>query len=550
MSSGILGKDGIVFYKLFETMQDCMALHEIICDDSGIPIDYRFLEVNPAFEKITGLRREDILGKTVLDVLPQIESYWIETYGAVALEERAICFENYSRELDKYFQVTAFCPEKGKFATIFFDITEQKKKEQGLVERGVNSDKLAKQLRESQMLFEISQMLAGTIDLSVTLQQIADAANTLIKSASRTILHLLDDEGNVLQSVAVSGSDLPKMDRRMNFKWGEGIAGLALATGQAINVTDVLNDERYISVSEDKEETPRSLMVAPVRTGERSLGTLSVQSLIPGVFTTDDERLLTTLGAQAAVAIEKAKLYAELEASLQHEKATRAQLVQSEKLAALGRIVASVAHELNNPLQAIQNALYLVKLEESLSSQAREDLQTVLDEADRMTDLIDRLRETYRPTASEEFHLESLNLLLVEVQKLISTHLRHNEIELQFSPDENLPEVPMIRDQIKQVILNISLNAVEAMPEGGLMTIKTKAHAKNGGVSFSISDTGPSINPKILPYIFDPFVTTKEGGTGLGLAITYDIVRRHDGHIEVKSEPNEGTTFIVWLPGK
>jgi two-component system sensor histidine kinase HydH len=419
-----------------------------------------------------------------------------------------------------------------------------------IVDGNEDSSQLAKQLRESQMLFEISQMLAGTIDLSVTLQQIADAANTLIKSASRTILHLLDDEGKVLQSVAVSGTDLPKTDRRLNFKWGEGIAGRALASGQAIIVADVLNDERYIYASGEQEKTLRSLMVAPVKTGEKSLGTLSVQSLTPGVFTPDDERLLTTLGAQAAVAIEKAKLYAELEASLEHEKATRAQLVQSEKLAALGRIVASVAHELNNPLQAIQNALYLIKLEESLSPQAREDLQTVLDEADRMTDLIDRLRETYRPTVSEEFHLESLNVLIVEVQKLISTHLRHNQIEVRYSPDENLPEVSMIRDQIKQVILNISLNAVEAMPDGGIMTVQTKTEPKSGGVSFSISDTGPSINPKILPYIFDPFVTTKEGGTGLGLAITYDIVHRHDGHINVKSEPDQGTTFIVWLPGR
>ena len=550
MAGCISGDAGDMFYKLFETMQDCMALHEIICNDDGIPVDYRFLEINPAFEKITGLQRERVLGRTVLDVLPQTESYWIETYGAVALGGRSIRFENYSRELNKHFRVAAFCPEKGKFATIFFDVTEQKRKEQDILEREVNSSQLAKQLRESQMLFEISQMLAGTIDLSATLQQIAEAANTLIKSASRTILHLLDDEGKILQSVAVSGTDLPKTDRRLNFKWGEGIAGLALASGQAIIVADVLNDERYISVSGEQEKTLRSLMVAPVKTGERSLGTLSVQSLTPGVFTQDDERLLTTLGAQAAVAIEKAKLYADLEASLQHEKATRAQLVQSEKLAALGRIVASVAHELNNPLQAIQNALYLIKLEESLSPQAREDLQTILDEADRMTDLIDRLRETYRPTASEEFYPDSLNVLLVEVQKLISTHLRHNQIEVRFLPDKDLPKVPMIRDQIKQVILNISLNAVEAMPEGGIMTIQTKAYPKNGGVSFSISDTGPSINPKILPYIFDPFVTTKEGGTGLGLAISYDIVHRHDGHIEVKSEPDRGTTFLVWLPGR
>jgi signal transduction histidine kinase len=294
----------------------------------------------------------------------------------------------------------------------------------------------------------------------------------------------------------------------------------------------------------------RSLLVAPVKTSEKILGTLSVQSETPGVFTPDDERLLTTLGVQAALAIEKAKLYSELEESLRQEKAARARLVQSEKLAALGRIVASVAHELNNPLQAMQNALYLVQLEEDLSQQAREDLKTVLSEVNRMADLIARLREIYRPTASEEFQDESVDMLVEEVHKLLSTHLRHNRVNFEFHPDDDLPLIPIIRDQIKQVILNISLNAIEAMQEGGELRIRTWRHPQKGGVVLTISDTGPSISSKILPYIFDPFMTTKEGGTGLGLAISYDIIQRHHGTIDVQSESGYGTTFTVWLPGE
>lgn len=414
----------------------------------------------------------------------------------------------------------------------------------------VTSEQLAKQLQESQALLEISQMLAGTVDLEITLQQIADAANALIKSASRTILHLLDDSGNYLQAVAISGADRPNLKTRLNFKLGEGIAGIVLESCQTINVTDVIDDPRYIPVKADHHSDPpiRSLLVAPVITGEKRLGTLSVHSPLPNVFTPDDDRLLTTLGVQAAVAIDKARLYADLQAALHHEKDARAQLVQAEKLAALGRIVASVAHELNNPLQAIQNALYLIELEESLSVQAREDLQTVLNEANRMADLIARLRDTYRPAVSEEFQLASVNSLVLDVQKLLATHLRHNQITFVFVPDDNIPLIPVIKDQIKQVILNICLNAVEAMPRGGQIHICTSQHADKGGVLLSITDSGPSIQPEILPYIFDPFVTTKEGGTGLGLAITYDIVQRHLGKIEVDSQPQAGTTFKVWLP--
>ena len=408
--------------------------------------------------------------------------------------------------------------------------------------------RLAKQLQESKALYEISQMLASAIDLDLILQQIADAANSLIKSRSTTILHLLNKQEDYLQAVAVSGSEAPSTEHRMNFKSGEGVAGLAIFSGQTINVIDVLDDPRYVPASGISKVENRSLLVAPIKTGDKSLGTLSVQSKLPGAFSEDDVRLLTILGNQAAIAIERARLYFDLQTSLQHEKAARAQLVQSEKLAALGRIVASVAHELNNPIQAIQNALYLINLEEALSPQAREDLQTVLNEVNRMTDLVARLREIYRPTTGEEFESGSINELVVEVQKLLSTHLRHNQIEFKQRLSDDILDVPMIRDQIKQVLLNICLNAVEAMPEGGKLVVTTSNHNEPEGILFRVADDGPSISPKILPYIFDPFVTTKDGGTGLGLAISYDIIQRHHGGIEVDSKPGKGTEFKVWLP--
>jgi len=588
------------------------------------------------------------------------------------------------------------------------------------------TSQLTARLEESQLLFEISQMLASTVDLTTMLQQIADAANTLISSATRTVLHLLNDDADYLQSVAVSGLDSPRTNQRTRFNLGEGIAGIALDTGQTINVPDILLEPRFLPVKYNGQYPPRSLLVAPVKTADKSLGTLSVQSPTPNVFTSNDERLLTILGIQAALAIDKANIlrneceqrelaeslmaisaalnqtleyekilelllekverliphdYAyifsiednfmvftrsnshdlidetnlealknlhipmddfptireivkkgkpinfpksskeiakfgqlinprikswlaapiiaqekaiaffmigklspsfyflkhsqwleaystqgalalqkaklfetteqslkDLQISLEHEKTFRNQLVQAEKLAALGRIVASVAHELNNPLQAIQNALYLIKVEESLTQQAREDLQTVIDEAERMANLIGRLREIYRPTRHEEFQLESINLLILEVHKLLGTHLRHKQITFEFYPNKKLPKASMIKDQVKQVILNICLNAVEAMPEGGYLTVRTSLHSKTRQIVLSISDTGPSINADILPYIFDPFITTKEGGTGLGLAISYDIVRRHGGSIDVISEPGVGTTFKVWLP--
>jgi PAS domain S-box-containing protein len=114
------------YQMLFDKMIDGFALHEIICNNKGEPIDYRFLEVNPSFEKMTGLSRNKVLGKTVKEVLPGIEPYWIKTYGIVALSGKAIRFENYSQDLDRYYEVVAFSPERGQFGTIFIDITDRK----------------------------------------------------------------------------------------------------------------------------------------------------------------------------------------------------------------------------------------------------------------------------------------------------------------------------------------------------------------------------------------------------------------------------------------
>jgi PAS domain S-box-containing protein len=579
--------------------------------------------------------------------------------------------------------------------------------------------RIQRRLQESEAMGVISQALNETHDLDEVLQMIVDAARQIIPRVERSVIHLLDEDKQVLRSAAYSSeSELGRSDLAM--RPGEGVAGRVMAEGQPINVSDTHTDPRYLI--HGPLPSLRSLLVAPVQSGDRRLGTISVQSREPHAFSSDDEMLLKTLGLQAALAIENARLlevehgarrdaevlseiashlsstlnfeelldllleqvsrlvpydaaalllvdhnlgrthtarlrgyeklgepavkavselqlevahtphlrhmamiaqpvavpdvkadpawkpwpafaqanswigapvhvqgegvvaffsleksepgfytnefvyklgafcgqaalaiqnarlYADLETSLRHEKTMRAQMVQGEKLAAMGRLVASVAHELNNPLQAIQNSLYLVSQESDLSPQSREDLQVSLAEADRMADLISRLRETYRPATAEQFQLESLNAIIEEVQKLIATHLRRSNVTCNFLADMRVPRVPSLRDQLKQVILNLSLNAVEAMSKGGRLTIQTQNMPQSNEVLVSISDTGAGIEPNDLRRIFDPFFTRKEGGTGLGLFITHEIVQRHQGRIDVESTPGKGSTFKVWLP--
>jgi signal transduction histidine kinase len=236
-----------------------------------------------------------------------------------------------------------------------------------------------------------------------------------------------------------------------------------------------------------------------------------------------------------------------LQVSLAQEKSMRSQLVQSERLALVGRLLASVSHELNNPLQAIQNALFLLQEEKGLSPQGRQDLQIVLSEAERMAGLIDRLRTSYRSTRVEDLQAVSINNVVEDVYALMATHLRHNNIAFEFHPHPELPVIAGLPDQIRQVILNLLMNGVEAMSSGGLLTVSTDL-LESGEVELTVSDTGPGIDPEILPHIFDAFVTNKDSGTGLGLTITYDIISRHNGRILAENHPERGAIFKIWFP--
>jgi two-component system, NtrC family, sensor kinase len=228
---------------------------------------------------------------------------------------------------------------------------------------------------------------------------------------------------------------------------------------------------------------------------------------------------------------------------------TQVQLLQAEKMSSLGKLSAGVAHQINNPLGGIILFAKLILEEYDLPAGAIEDLNRVVKDAERCRDTVKELLEFTRQTR----HLmqpHDINQAISRTLFLLKSQVLFQNIKIEEDLDAELPLIPSDIQQLNHLLMNIILNAAQAMEGHGKLTIKTYRLPDNNKLCIEIADTGPGIPEDILPHIFEPFYTTKnEGeGTGLGLSLVYSIVENHGGHIKVASKPGDGTTFIIELP--
>ncbi|PYT04471.1 MAG: hypothetical protein DMF65_02010 [Acidobacteria bacterium] len=223
------------------------------------------------------------------------------------------------------------------------------------------------------------------------------------------------------------------------------------------------------------------------------------------------------------------------------------QLFESEKLAAVGRLAASIAHEVNNPLEAIKNSLYLLSTGKKLEQNAR-FLDVARRETERVSHIIRQMLGFARRSGEVEW--ADVNQLIEETLILVEKKMKQARVEVVREFDPRLPKVRARADQLRQVFLNLLLNAQQAMEKGGRLRVSTSLYeqALQPTVSVQISDTGRGIPEADIARIFEPFFSTRTKGTGLGLWVTQDIVRHHGGRIEVTSDEGQGTTFNVILP--
>jgi signal transduction histidine kinase len=427
-------------------------------------------------------------------------------------------------------------------------------------------------------LIEVGTALCGTLHLRELLAVMMERVREVLDAEACSVM-LVDEPTRTLRWEVALGEGAGKL-QTMSVPIGQGISGRVAQSGEVIRIEDAHNDPRWEGQRYDQTTgfTTRSILCLPIRTRERIVGVVQVLNRRGGPFTDEDQQLLEALASMGAVAIENARLYENLEEKVQERTAaltrtlaelreTQSQLVQSEKMAALGDLVAGVAHEINTPLGAVSSNTDLVaramtKAKETLADPAQAaKAVTFLERAAGMVDVsreacrrineivrslrnFARLDEAERKPADLHEGLESTLTLVA--------HLLKNRITVHRDYGQ-LPQVLCYANQLNQVFLNILVNAAQAIDGPGDITIRTRCvptPGPAGSAVVEISDTGCGIPPQFMNKIFDPGFTTKGVGvgTGLGLAICYRIVANHQGKIEVESTVGKGSTFRIILP--
>jgi signal transduction histidine kinase/DNA-binding response OmpR family regulator len=413
-------------------------------------------------------------------------------------------------------------------------------------------DRLQRRSEELEALVRIG----GEFNLRLGLAELTELILVIAHEefeADHAELFLFDDEQRLLLCRDLSNGARTPEEVENILSREDTLAGRVYHTQEPILITAAEEDQPLSPLS---ALDLRSGMGAPLKHHGRLLGILTVGHENPGHFGESNLKMLRSVGEQATLAVRNAQLHAALqsyaqnlesmvETRTQELRAAQAQLVQTEKLAALGRLAAGMAHEVNNPLQPVLNCLETaIEDVENAQPVDLESLRVAESEVQRIKTIVSRLLDFSRPSNEERVPV-NLHELIHEVLTLTNKQLERMQVsvEARLSPVEPVMGSPT---QLKQVLLNLVLNAMESMPGGGLITIETRADEK--GTAILVEDSGSGIDEETMAQIFEPFYSTKGTGTGLGLSVSYGIIQGHGGCIEVESEPSKGSRFTVWLP--
>jgi two-component system sensor histidine kinase HydH len=438
------------------------------------------------------------------------------------------------------------------------------------------------------ILYEISNAMNTTMNLDQLLQIILKAVTFGGGlNFNRAILLLVNEKTNTLQGMLGvgpdSGEDAFRIwseigSKKMSFKeWisSVGFSGerqvsrfdqlakgirVPIEYGKGVMVLTVLERKGFNikNAREDPRTNPEilaslgfeSFATVPLISQDRVVGVIIVDNLYNKREITDEDlRRLELFANQAGLAIENAKVYSDLEYANRSLTELQDRLIQSEKLAALGEMAASIAHEIRNPLVSIGGFARRLDSKLDASNPEKRYSRIIVKEVSRLEKVLQEVLAFSR-SAEPVFQECSITDVLLEGLEVLEDGFADCGIQVIREFQEEIPKIHGDANQIKQVFINLFSNAQQAMSQGGTLWVKCESREADGNVVVSVQDTGGGISEDVITNIFNPFFTTKHTGTGLGLAITHRVVEMHGGDIQVKNRPGHGVTFIVTLPAR
>mgnify|MGYP001443643970 CR=1 FL=1 len=612
------------YSSLFSSMSEGFCLHEVVYDGSSKAVDYIILDANPAYELITGIKRADAIGKKASALYGTNEPPYLETYAKVAESRRSVSFETYFPPLKKHFSISVFSPIKGKFATIFTDITNRSELEEDLkaseerfhaisnsamaaiilmdelgkiVYWNPSAERIFGYTEEEAIGKEMEKLILPPIHHGIHSNLVKRMNpnkrfsgtpiefNALRKNGEKFPLELsasvlklkgkmcfmgimrdiserkkmedaLKQERDMLDDITQNiGAGLTIISKDYRILWANNLlkqvngnvdGKLCYSTYEKrqtpcpdCGVTKIFNskikfDAHEWSFKDDKgQQHTFQLIVTPIKAKHGKV----IAALELSVDITEKKQLQNKL-AEYSQKLEQ--LVAE---RTQQLKQTQAKLVKSERLAAIGELAGMVGHDLRNPLTSIKGAAYLLRNKHfgTMDAKCKDVLSTIDKSIDYSNKIINDLLD-YSRDIKLELSETTPKMLLKNALYLIEVP---EKIKIKDS-SEDTPIIQVDTGKVSRVFVNLIKNAIDAMPEGGILTITSRA--RKGSLEIVFEDTGVGMDEETLSKLWVPLFTTKAKGMGFGLSICKRIVKAHGGKISVESTAGKGTKFTVTLP--
>ncbi|MEP6662306.1 MAG: GAF domain-containing protein [Verrucomicrobiota bacterium] len=413
-----------------------------------------------------------------------------------------------------------------------------------LAAKVIHNTWLHERIRVKARLFEtlvaVGQTINSTLNLDEALRVITREACHLMDAKMCSLL-MVDETGEWLDLRASFGAGKDYI-AKPRLLMAESLLGTVVRRKKALQIDNVQVSSRYQNVEVARREGLVSLLSVPLLFAGQAIGTVNVYKAQPHNFSNEEIRILSALAELSGPAIEKARLY-------EHIINMEEELRQNEKLSAIGLLAAEVAHEIRNPLTVMKMMFHSLDLNFPAKDPRARDAKIMGEKMDHLNKIVGQILNFAR-TTEPSFAPVDVNQLLDDLALLVRHKLRNQNVEFvrRLAPD--LPPVSGDAAQLAQVFLNLTLNAAEAMPKGGRLTIVSRLNAQDAKkVLIEFKDTGEGMSRQQQERAFSSLLsTTKPQGTGLGLALVKRVIETHHGELQIKSKPGKGTTISIGFP--